>query len=168
MNLPEIEVLLDVASPFRDKVDSSGLVRAVREALCAAAADGGRRGVMTDASAVEVSIRITDDQEMHRLNRQYRGVDKPTDVLSFSFVAEQAGPPVVQPPEWPLQLGEIALSWQRAELQARDLGHSLAMELAWLTIHGTLQLLGYAHETEEEAEHMEELERVSLRAAGFM
>jgi probable rRNA maturation factor len=99
---------------------------------------------------------------MQALNLQYRGVDRSTDVLSFSLLAD--GPDVPMFPDWPLQLGEIVLSVSTSERQAIDLGHSLDTELAWLAIHGALQLLGYAHESDEAAAHMEALEQDALRA----
>lgn len=116
---------------------------------------------------VEVSVYLTDDEEMHALNLAHRGVDRTTDVLSFSLVAEQEGPEVAYPVDWPRALGDIVLSVPYAERQAASLGHSVDMELAWLTIHGTLQLLGYTHETDDRAERMEALERQALGALGF-
>jgi probable rRNA maturation factor len=91
-------------------------------------------------------------------------VDRPTDVLSWSFLED--GVPVL-PQGAALPLGEVVLSLPTARRQAADLAHPLDMELAWLLIHGTLQLLGYAHETEEEANRMEDLEAVALRSLGF-
>jgi probable rRNA maturation factor len=105
---------------------------------------------------------VTSDEELQRLNRSFRGVDGPTDVLSFSFL--EGGPEVAPSADVPLQLGEIVLSFPCAARQARDLGHSIEKELAWLTIHGALQLLGYAHDTDERADRMEGLEQQALRA----
>jgi probable rRNA maturation factor len=106
---------------------------------------------------------------MQRLNAKYRRVDRPTDVLSFSFFDEEIGRggQPAHPPGLPIQLGEIAISLTYAERQASELGHTLGKELAWLIIHGALQLLGYTHETEEQAVHMEALEQMALRAMGL-
>jgi probable rRNA maturation factor len=117
--------------------------------------------------AVEVSVHVTDDAEMRVLNRTYRGIDRSTDVLSFSLLAETRGPVVARPPGWRPQLGEIVLSYPRIERQARDLGHSTRLELAWLTTHGALQLLGFTHATDEDAERMEALERAALEMLGL-
>ena len=122
---------------------------------------------MAHGSALEVSLRVTDDAEMHRLNVTYRGVDAPTDVLSFSYLENQSGPGVAYPPDAPRQLGEIAISFPYAERQASYLGHSIEKELAWLTIHGALQLLGYSHDSDDKAEHMEGLEQQALRAMSY-
>jgi probable rRNA maturation factor len=101
---------------------------------------------------------------MRVLNRTYRNVDSPTDVLSFAFT--ESGESIV-PPDSPRQLGDVVIDIQYARRQALELEHSLAMEVAWLAIHGTLQLLGYAHATESEAAEMEALETEALRALGF-
>ncbi len=169
----EVAVLVDVAPPFHHLIDQSLLERAVRAGLVAAQAESSPMRTAEHEAAMpvwpraEVGVRVTDDTEMQRLNVQYRGVDKPTDVLSFSFVAEDHGPRLAAPPDWPTQLGEIALSYPYAERQASHLGHSVQKELAWLTIHGTLQLLGYTHYTEEEAVHMEALEQRALQTMGL-
>ena len=83
----------------------------------------------------EVSILLTADAEMQRLNRQFRGKNKPTDVLSFPHAAapDHAG-------------GDIAISLQRARVQAAEQGHSLLTELKVLILHGTLHLAGHDHE----------------------
>jgi probable rRNA maturation factor len=158
-------VLVDVLPRFADQVDEHALTEAVQRALAVAASDSDR----VPGRGVEVSVRVTDDEQMQRLNREYRGVDKPTDVLSFSFLegAEEPAGAVSPPLDWPLPLGEIAISYERVERQASDLGHSAKMELAWLAIHGALQLVGYRHETDEEAAQMEALERAALQALGF-
>ncbi len=112
-------------------------------------------------SAAEVSLSIVGDAEIHALNREYRGVDRPTDVLSFPLCepGELAGPFVrpggraVNGP--PLLLGDVVISLPRARRQARDFGHSLAREMGFLAVHGALHLLGYDHETPEEEARMQ-------------
>ena len=156
-----VQVNADVSSAVTASLDPEVARRAVEEAMRVAGRETGPAGA-------EVSLRITDDAEMHRLNRDYRGVDRPTDVLSFSFVADQTGPRHVQPPDLPLQLGEIAVSYPCVERQAEELGHSADMELAWLIVHGTLQLIGYGHDTDEAASRMEALEREALRSLGYL
>jgi probable rRNA maturation factor len=165
-------VLADVDPAFERHVDVASIERAVWEAIKAAVDDDVAGSVFPTQEPVpwdrvEVGVRITDDAEMHRLNREYRHVDKPTDVLSFSFIEEENGPQIRLTPDMPLQLGEIAVSYPHVVRQAEDLGHPQEMELAWLIIHGTLQLLGYTHDSEVDAQRMEELERVALRALSF-
>lgn len=82
----------------------------------------------------EVSVTLTDDEKIRKLNSDYRGKDAPTDVLSFPM--EETG-----------LLGDIVLSLERAQKQAEQYGHSFERETAFLTVHGMLHLLGYDHET---------------------
>lgn len=104
------------------------------------------------ANPCEVSVTFTDNAGIHALNLQYRGVDRPTDVLSFPlFDYEGTGeePPV---DEWIGILGDIVVSLEQAEKQAEEYGHSFERELAFLCVHSMLHLLGYDHETGEEDE----------------
>jgi probable rRNA maturation factor len=143
------------------------LENAVRNAIEAAMASGSAPQWLEDAPPFAVSVRISDNAEIHALNRDYRHVDRPTDVLSFSFVESRDDLRLAKVTGERLLLGQLVLSYEYCVLQADDLGHSIANELAWLTIHGTLQLLGYTHAGEEDARQMEELEGVALRALGF-
>ena len=115
-------------------IDMSLIERAVRLTL--------QQQHVTDAC--ELSVYVTTADEVHQLNRDYRHIDKPTDVLSFAD--DGADTPFVLPPEVPRYLGDIAISWQHVVAQAHEYGHSEARELAFLTVHGVLHLLGYDHE----------------------
>jgi probable rRNA maturation factor len=159
---PEISVLVEIGSAFQDQVDSALVERSVRTALRVGLAD--RASPAAVGERAEVGVHITDDEQMRRLNDTYRGVDRPTDVLSFSLLE---GPELPRDPEWPTQLGDIVISYPHVERQADELGHSVPTELAWLTVRGALQILGYRHETEEEAAHMEALERAALQELGL-
>ncbi len=87
----------------------------------------------------EVSVTLVDNEEIHVLNREYRDVDRPTDVLSFPiFDEDDMGGKTV--------LGDIVLSLERAREQAAEFGHSFEREVAFLTVHSMLHLLGYDHE----------------------
>jgi probable rRNA maturation factor len=105
-----------------------------------------------------LSVVITDDTEIQALNRQFRGTDAPTDVLSFGQEPpesdhKQAGVPFVASPEEPSYLGDVILSYPRAVEQAVEHGISTEQELRLLIVHGVLHLLGYDHATpEQEAE----------------
>jgi len=159
-----VEVDVDMDAAFGDRVDPEIVERAVRQTLETLAGADSRALAVLRGRAGHVSVRMNGDAEMRELNRTYRGVDRPTDVLSFAFTESDQGE---MPHGLPIQLGDIAVDVEYAERQARELEHSLDMELSWLTIHGTLQLLGYAHATEEEASHMESLETEALRALGY-
>ncbi len=95
----------------------------------------------------EVSVTIVDNEQIHEMNRTYREVDRPTDVLSFPLF-EEAG----LEDNGATVLGDIVLSIEQAQLQAQEYGHSLQREVCFLCVHSVLHLLGYDHETGEEAE----------------
>lgn len=103
----------------------------------------------------EVSLLFCDDAVIHPLNRDWRGKDAPTDVLSFS---QQEGELIGDPN----LLGDIIISIPTAQRQADERGHSLVHEVRVLVVHGLCHLLGYDHEDDDEAEVMEALERTLL------
>ncbi|MHB0912026.1 MAG: rRNA maturation RNase YbeY [Armatimonadota bacterium] len=107
-------------------------------------------------SPAEITLVLTDDREIHELNRDYRGIDKPTDVLSFS---QLEGEPMIGEG----LLGDVVISVETAKRQAEARGESLADELDLLTAHGVLHLLGYNDETDEEAEEMRTREKKILK-----
>lgn len=150
-------VLVETAPNYEDLVEERLIRDAVNAALAAATDE-------PDEGPAEVSVLVTGDREIQDLNRTYRGVDRPTDVLSFALTE---GEEWSVPPGLPRPLGDVIVSYPYAVRQAGELDHSIDMELAWLVIHGTLQLLGYHHATEDEAEHMENIETQALRALGF-
>ena len=94
---------------------------------------------------VEVSITFTDDESIHCLNLKYRGIDRPTDVLSFPLEEDIKNSRV----RGPIMLGDIVISLERAVAQAEEYGHSFQREAAFLCIHSMLHLLGYDHELGE-------------------
>jgi len=94
----------------------------------------------------ELSIALVDDEEMAHLNEQYRGIEGPTDVLSFG-----CDDPCPTPGDEPVTLGDVVIAPAVAERQAAELGHSVEHELDVLLVHGVLHLLGYDHEAEDDA-----------------
>ena len=118
-----------------------------------------------DLGSAEVSVTLTDDAHIHALNRTYRGVDRPTDVLSFALT-ESDEPTVQGGPETEI-LGDLVLSVERVAAQAETYGHSLRREAAFLTVHGMLHLLGYDHMEDEEREEMEREQRAVMDALGI-
>lgn len=89
-----------------------------------------------------LTIVITDDAAVQALNRQYRGIDAPTDVLSFP-----ADEPPVSLPDEPVYLGDVVIAYPYAQAQAQREGHDMMHSLLLLVVHGTLHLLGYDHDT---------------------
>jgi probable rRNA maturation factor len=126
------------------------------------------------ADGASVSVIFTDDATIHALNRQYRGVDRPTDVLSFGL-SEMAAPDdeqpdipgFVLPPDSVLELGEVVVSQETAARQAAEHGRALDHELAHLVVHGVLHLLGHDHAEPEEEARMRAREDEVLHACGF-
>lgn len=108
------------------------------------------------ADETEISVLLVDNATIQELNREYRGKDVPTDVLSFPLEEEQGGevePEVIGGPATRM-LGDIVISVEKAVTQAAEYGHSVERELAFLLVHGLLHLLGYDHEKDEAAKKM--------------
>ena len=94
-------------------------------------------------SGAEISVMLVDDQQIQELNRRHRNIDRPTDVLSFPLGED--GVYDCDPETGLLQLGDIVISLERAAAQAEEYGHSFEREVAYLTVHSVLHLLGYDH-----------------------
>jgi probable rRNA maturation factor len=138
-----------------------GRLRLVKAAAQAAIAQ------VQPAHVVELSIRLTDDAELHALNAHYRGMDKPTDVLSFGSEAWRDGVQAnaALKPEY---LGDIVISMDRCMAQAEAGGHAVDEELALLVVHGTLHLLGYDHDTAARKKLMWQQQASALAAMGIV
>lgn len=153
-----------VAGDWDPQIDWRSLAfEAVARAL-----DGAGHGaaLMSETVLLEVAVRLTDDSEMQRLNRDYRGLDRPTNILSF---------PMYQPHELPRQLdlddrdillGDLALAAETIAREARERAIPLEHHVTHLLVHGTLHLLGHDHVEEAQAEAMEALETRILAGMG--
>jgi probable rRNA maturation factor len=147
-------ISIQVDEPFLAEVDVADLAHVIAVALAAEGRD--------DA---EVTLVITDDEAVAELNREYRDVDGPTDVLSFA--AQEPTPGFVSAPEAAAYLGDIIIALPFTRQQAAGLGRPLADELRLLAVHGTLHLLGYDHaEPNEEAAMWARQDEILGRAAG--
>jgi probable rRNA maturation factor len=109
----------------------------------------------------QLSITIVSDERIRALNAEHRGIDAVTDVLSFPLQSDDAAS-FILPAAEPTHLGDVVLALGRAAEQAEEYGHSLERELAYLTVHGVLHLLGLDHETEQEREEMRRREEEIL------
>jgi probable rRNA maturation factor len=105
---------------------------------------------MEEVSNAELSLTFVDNDAIQDINREYRGKDKPTDVISFAMEEMGEGELEIVGEDLPRALGDIIISIPKAEEQAEEYGHSFMRELGFLAVHGFLHLLGYDHETEEE------------------
>ena len=152
---PALQVHLRIDSAFAEKAKRSSLRQAVRTAF---ESTGEKR-------SGELTLVITDDTQVKKLNQAYRGVDAMTDVLAFgdSLVADS----FVQSPEVPIYFGDIVISYPRSVEQATAHGHPVEEELSLLVIHGVLHLLGYDHEKESGRERMWLVQSTALARLGI-
>ena len=112
----------------------------------------------------EVSITLTDDEHIHALNKKFRGVDRPTDVLSFAF--RESDEPEILGADFEI-LGDVIISLERAKFQAEEFGHSFKREIIFLEVHGLLHLLGYDHMQDDERQEMETEQRFIMDKLGI-
>ncbi len=106
----------------------------------------------------DLSIVLTGDKKVRKLNKQFRGIDQSTDVLSFSTESKAKGP---------CYLGDVILSVQRAKVQAKEAGHPLNDELVLLVVHGSLHLLGYDHDAPTAKAKMWKAQHEIMRTLGI-
>ena len=111
---------------------------------------------------VSFNIIIVNNEEIHKINKEYRGIDRPTDVISFALEDDDTFIKLEQ-----RILGDIYISIDKARSQATEYGHSLLRELCFLSIHGLLHLLGYDHMNEEDEKIMFELQERILDSYGI-
>ncbi len=149
----QLHVQLDVA--VRRKARHADLRRAVEAALESA----GRQ------CTGELTVFITDDARVRELNRHYRGVDVPTDVLAFGGAGDAEA--FVTSPEASSYLGDVVISYPRALEQSAEHGHSVEEELLILVVHAALHLLGYDHEQIEDADAMWSAQETALARLGI-
>ena len=97
-----------------------------------------------------LSVTLVDNKFIHELNREYRNVDRPTDVISFAFLDGDEQRDEKLHGHGPVPLGDIYISVEKAKAQAEEYGHPLERELSFLFVHGLLHLLGYDHMTKED------------------
>ena len=167
--IPSYRVIIQVFDEFSDLVSPSSVEQFSRAALKVGQAPSG----------ASVSVAITDDEAVRKLNAQHRGLDEYTDVLSFSYthhghfygnlhnhnVLDQKSEVEFVAPGEEDSLGEVIISYPQAERQAVEAGHSVNQELSTLVTHGTLHLLGHDHEESKDRTEMEHLEKEVTKIA---
>ena len=105
-----------------------------------------------------LSVSFVDNSFIHKMNKEYRGVDRPTDVISFAFLDGEKDKDKMLHGNGPVSLGDIYISIDKAKEQAEEYGHPLERELSFLFVHGLLHLLGYDHMNKEDEEVMFKLQ----------
>jgi probable rRNA maturation factor len=154
-HLPVTDILI-TSDGWQHEPDCEAMVqRAI--AAAAAAADAATGGA-------EVAVMLTDDASIRTLNRDWRGIDKPTNVLSFPAPPEPARGDMEGAPR---MLGDIAIAYETTRREAETEHKPFAHHLSHLAVHGFLHLVGYDHEADDEAEAMEDLERKVLAQLGI-
>lgn len=114
----------------------------------------------------EISLTFTDDEGIHKLNKEFRNIDKPTDVLSFPMSEDGVYEKDIQNKAY--VMGDIVINLQQAERQAEEYGHSFNREVGFLCVHSMFHLMGYDHVTsEEDAAVMREKEDMTLNSLGL-
>ena len=147
--MSQYAVTVTVESTFAEQVPAHLLEEQASKVLAAEQA----------APESELSVFVTDDETVQDLNRRFRHMDEPTDVLSFGM---DDGPEFATPPDRANQAGEVIISFPTALQQAREAGHDVKLELLHLLTHGVLHLLGYDHEAPDEARKMHAREELLL------
>jgi probable rRNA maturation factor len=143
-------IYFEAIEPYSDQVDSNLLIAACRQAVC----------TILPGEERDMSLVITDDSAIQELNRQYREVDAPTDVLSFP--ANE-----LDPETGVMYAGDVMISYPTASRQAELNGNNLSSELALLAVHGSLHLLGFDHGNDEEKNQMWTAQKQILDSLGI-
>jgi probable rRNA maturation factor len=159
-----LNVETHAATAWPDPLDWE--VRAA-EAAAAALALTPYAALANAAPLVEIAVRLTDDAEVHRLNRDFRGKDKPTNVLSFPQVQDDLLESLANSDDGEILLGDIVLARETCVREAEAKGVSLADHATHLIVHGTLHLVGYDHMDDVSAAAMEALEVKALASLGI-
>src|ERR1700757_4295506 len=155
LTLPMTEVLV-VADCGRSEPDAEAVIQ---PAIAAAA-----EAVEADIGDAELAVMLTDDSGIRTLNSNWRGIDKPTNVLSFPALQ---GEGARKPGDAPPMLGDIAIAYETTKREAEEEAKLFEHHLSHLAIHGFLHLIGYDHENDADAEEMESLETEILEQLGI-
>ena len=159
-----LSVETHAATPWPDALDWEARAG---EAAAAALALTPYASLTDAAPSVEIAIRLTDDAEVQALNRDFRGKDKPTNVLSFPQVQDDLLEGLANSDDGEILLGDIVLARETCAREAEEKGISLADHATHLIVHGTLHLVGYDHMDDASATAMEALEVKALASLGI-
>lgn len=156
---PRRTLRIELQNAIGAPIDPALLRKVVRRVLAAEAPAGPLR----------LAIHLSDDAALRDANRRQRGIDRPTDVLSFPLLGElQPGlDTFVLPPGEPRHLGDVLISYERAAAQAAEYGHSVEREVCYLLAHGVLHLLGHDHLDEPQRRAMRQREETALQPLGL-
>ena len=150
-------IYIDIKPPYRGRLTQKWLREVIAATLLTQKID----------RPVELSLIITGDEEVHKLNRDYRGIDATTDVISFALSENVADTKFITPPDRISRLGEVIISYPQAASQAKENKQTIKAELAWLAVHGLLHLLGYDHQDDKSEAVMRKREDKILRGIDY-
>ena len=159
-----IEVAVQAEPAWEDGTDWDALAI---QAVAATLRTTPYADILTAGYMAEISVRLTDDDEVHALNRQYRQKDKPTNVLSFPMVQDDLLETLADSDDGEVLLGDIILARGVCEREAAEKGVTTQEHATHLIVHGTLHIVGYDHIADDEAEAMEDIERAALSQLGI-
>lgn len=154
--LTAVRISVTAEPGFERAVDREWLAGIARIALSVGGVPGD----------VELAVALVGEETARRLNRDYRGINRPTDVLSFAQL-ESPAQPFVGPPRRTTHLGDVIICWPRVLAQAAAHGHCVERELAYLLVHGALHLAGFDHDDEREYAGMRRAEEEVLEYLGL-
>jgi probable rRNA maturation factor len=160
-----LEIALSQEESWPDSTDWEALAQRAATAAIERTIHGD---LLTSAALIEISVRLTTDEEVHTLNAQYRSKDKPTNVLSFPMVQADLLDTISQnSDDGEVLLGDIVLAYGVCATEAAEKGISTENHATHLIVHGTLHLLGYDHIEDHEADAMESIEIDTLASLGL-
>ena len=159
-----LDIELDQTDEWNGEQDWQALAD---KAVAAAFAVSSHGDLATAPFALSISINLSSDSEVQALNAQWRGKDKPTNVLSFPMLAPAELVALSNTDDGEVLLGDMILAQQTCATESIEKGISLADHVSHLIVHGTLHLLGLDHIDDAEAEHMEALEVKALASLGL-
>lgn len=162
-----LDVDCDVVAGDWDErgIDWDALAEAAVRAAMAGA--GHAAALASDGLSLEISVRLTDDAEVQRLNRDFRGKDTPTNILSFPMLEHAELANLLAADAGDALLGDLALALETLEREADEKAVSLQAHFSHLVVHGTLHLLGHDHADDASADMMERLETGILAGMGI-
>ena len=161
--LPITEVLF-VADCWQTEPDAEAVIRRAIATAAEIAHAGPDKGLSTSLGEAELAVMLTDDAGIRTLNNNWRGIDRPTNVLSFPALQPTGRSGPDDPPR---MLGDIAIAYETTRKEADDEQKPFDHHLSHLAIHGFLHLIGYDHEKDDDAEAMETLEQEVLAQLGI-
>ncbi|GAB5389322.1 MAG: hypothetical protein Alpg2KO_22900 [Alphaproteobacteria bacterium] len=158
---PEISIRVE---DDRWESELGGALGRIEDAIQLVLSEETGGGRLADGQPVEIAVMLADDPTVQALNREYRGKDKPTNVLSFALLDDEEGDP---DPSGELALGDVILALETVQREAREQGKSVLDHTVHLVVHGILHLLGYDHLEDDEASEMEARETELLSKLGI-